>query len=73
MLSYFRRSVRVIALTCVLIFSALLMLGSFDTLGWSDEEHHTHTYEKREHRIFYSIYYEYRHTENYYFEECPDF
>ena len=72
MVRHFRRVAQVVALTCVLIFSTLLMVGSFETLGWSDE-HHTHTYEDREHRNFYGIYYEYSYIENHYFEEscCP--
>lgn len=72
MLSYFRRSTQVAALTFVLVFGAFLMVGGFETLSWSDE-HCTHTYEEREHRDFYGLYYEYSYIENHYFEEpcCP--
>ena len=46
MLNYFRRTAQVVMLTCVLIFGTLLILGSFETTGWSDSHHgygHTKT------------------------------
>ena len=39
MLNYFRRTAQVIALTFVLVFGTLLMVGSFDVPVWSDSHH----------------------------------
>ena len=36
MFGYMRRIVQVISLTFVLVFCSLLVVGSFDTPGWSD-------------------------------------
>lgn len=72
MVRHFRRITQVVALTFVLLFCTLLVVGSFDTLGWSDE-HHTHRHEIQEHRILLGIYYSYHETTEYYFREscCP--
>ena len=56
MLNYFRRTAQVAVLTCVLIFGTLLMLGSFETTGWSDS-HHGFEYTREIHyEIFYVWY-----------------
>lgn len=39
MLSHFRRIIQVVALTFVLVFGTLLMVGSFEMPGWSDPVH----------------------------------
>lgn len=39
MFRHFRYITQVVALTFVLLFGALLMVGSFETPGWSDPVH----------------------------------
>ena len=39
MITYVRRIVQVTLLTMVLVFGAMLIVGSLDTPGWSDPHH----------------------------------
>ena len=54
MLNYFRRTAQVVALTFVLIFSSLLMIGGLEVPSWSDA-HHGYSHERIVHidRIFW--------------------
>lgn len=65
MLSHFRRTAQVIALTFVLVFGTFLILSGFETLGWSDNHHGYAGYVKT-HVGWWPIYYHTtNHTENY--------
>lgn len=42
MIRYIKRTLQVTLLTAMLVFSGLLIMGSFDTPSWSASDHVTH-------------------------------
>ena len=56
MLNYFRRSAQVAVLTCLLVFGSLLMLGGFETTGWSDSHHGYETSNVTHETVFLCFY-----------------
>ena len=55
MLSHFRRIIQVVALTFVLVFGTLLIVGSFEMPAWS-HPHSVHKETTRDHIHFLGIY-----------------
>ena len=66
MLNYFRRTVQVAALTFVLVFGSLLMVGNFETPGWSDS-HHGYETSKVTHETVFLFFYIGEHSHQKYY------